>query len=343
MTGSILFAICFAASFFGVFYFRRWVGKKDWLDIPNERSSHATPTPRGGGAVIVIVSIAGYLTISFFYPTDFSWGYLAGAGLIAVISWLDDLYSLWFVWRFLAHAISAVLLITDVGYWQHIYLPFLSLHLDLGVFGPLLTFLWITGLVNSYNFMDGIDGIAALQAVIAAASWLALGFIFEMPSIYYFSGIVAASSLGFLLRNWEPARIFMGDVGSAFLGFTFAAMPLLSKKQTEKPHYLLAVAAFFFLWFFIFDSVVTFLKRLGQRKNVFSAHREHIYQELIQSGMSHRKVTVFYGIMSFVLSTSTLVSLYFFGETSFVMFAALVLLTAILIIVYLYNRPKSIR
>lgn len=329
------------ASVFGLIYFRRLVGQSELLDIPNERSSHMTPTARGGGAVIVLVSIAAYLVISLIYPTAFSWGYVAGAVLIALISWLDDLYSIWFVWRFLAHAVAAVLLITDVGYLQTIYLPIVSLHLNLGVVGLAITFLWITWVVNSYNFMDGIDGIAGLQAVITSASWLALGYIFEMPAIYYFSGVIAASSLGFLLHNWQPARIFMGDVGSAFLGFTFAAMPLLSKKQTTRTPYLLAVAAILFLWFFLFDSVVTFLIRLFQGKNVFSAHREHIYQKLNQYGMSHRKVTVIYGTMTFILSITTVVSLDLFGETNFVLLTATVLLTVILITIHVSSRKKK--
>ncbi|MFN0138553.1 MAG: glycosyltransferase family 4 protein [Pyrinomonadaceae bacterium] len=341
MTGPILFFVCFVASFFGVLCFRRLVAKAELLDIPNERSSHITPTPRGGGAVFVVVSLAAYVVISFSYPNTFSWGFLAGAVLVVVISWLDDLFSIWFVWRFLAHGVAAALLIADVGYWQNLYLPFVSLHLDLGIFGFVVTFLWITWVVNSYNFMDGIDGIAALQSVIAASSWVVLSYFFEMPALYFFCGVIAASSLGFLIHNWQPARIFMGDVGSAFLGFAFAAMPLLAKHETDRPEYDLIVAGFVFLWFFIFDSVVTFLLRLFRGDNVFSAHREHIYQKLTQSGMSHGRVTVIYGLLTLVLNIFAVTSLVLFRAASFVILCGAIFLTSVLLVIYQSSRPKE--
>ena len=100
---------------------------------------------------------------------------------------------------------------------------------SLGNWGYVITFFWIVWMVNSYNFMDGIDGLAGLQAVITGIGWLILCYICEMPALTIFSGIIAAASLGFLLHNWNPAAIFMGDVGSAFLGFTFAALPLLGR------------------------------------------------------------------------------------------------------------------
>jgi Fuc2NAc and GlcNAc transferase len=329
MSGLLLFAAVFLLAFAGVAAFRKWSLKKGLLDSPNERSSHSIPTPRGGGVIVVVLCLIFYSVISYFYPDTFSWGYLLGAVIVAVVSWVDDLYSLWFLWRLAAHSAAATVLIisSDIE--------------TLGFFCSIISFFWIVWLINAYNFMDGIDGIAGLQAVIAATSWLALGYIFDMPAIYYFSGVIAASSLGFLIHNWQPAKIFMGDVGSAFLGFTFAALPLLATKQTTKQTYLLALAAVIFLWFFLFDSIVTFIHRLFKGKNVFSAHREHIYQRLVQSGMSHGKVTTIYGILTLILSLSMMLTLSFFNEIVSVTLTATTLLTVVLLVIYVSSRQKA--
>lgn len=331
MSGLLLFAGVFLLAFVGVAAFRKWSLKVGLLDAPNERSSHSTPTPRGGGVVIVILCLVFYSAIAYFYPESFSLGYLFGAVIVAAVSWIDDVYSLSFLWRLAAHAAAAVGLIFSTGLETF------------GVIGSIIAFFWIVSLINAYNFMDGIDGIAALQAVIAAAGWFAIGYIFQLPAIYYLSSVIAASSLGFLIHNWQPAKVFLGDVGSAFLGFTFAAMPLLSVKQAEKPSDFIVISAILFLWFFIFDSLVTFFKRLFARQNVFSAHREHIYQRLVQSGMSHGQVTTVYGILTFALSVSTVLSVGFFREKVLVTLAAVSLLTSILIFVFFFRRPTATR
>lgn len=331
MGGSLLFAAVFLLAFAGVPAFRKWSLQKGLLDCPNERSSHKIPTPRGGGVIVVLLCLIFYSVISYFYPGTFSWGYLLGGALVAVVSWLDDVYSLWFLLRLAAHSVGAAVLIISSG-------------IDtLGITWSLISLFWVVGLINAYNFMDGIDGIAGVQSVIAAASWLALGFVFEMPVIYYFGGVIAASSLGFLIHNWQPAKIFMGDVGSAFLGFTFAALPLIAAKQTDRPTYLLALAGMIFLWFFLFDSIVTFIRRLIRGKNIFTAHREHIYQKLVLSGMSHGKVATIYGFFASVLSISTIASLVFFYEAEMVVLFVTPLLTAGFLALYLTNRSIEAR
>ena len=108
--------------------------------------------------------------------------------------------------------------------------------------------------------MDGIDGIAASQAVLAGAAWLVFGGLFGIDTIYYFAGVIAFSSLGFLVHNWSPAKIFMGDVGSAFLGFTFAAMPLLAAKTGKAASAYTFTVAITFLWLFIFDTILTLIR-----------------------------------------------------------------------------------
>ena len=215
--------------------------------------------------------------------------YTLGAVLVATVSWCDDLWSVSNRVRFLVHIGGALLVLCGVGYGPQLALPLVGV-VDLGWPGMLLTFLWIAGLTNAYNFMDGIDGIAGGQAVVAAAAWIGLGALHGAPLLSLLGALVASSSLGFLGHNWPPARIFMGDVGSAFLGYTFAALAVLA--QTVNPR--LALAGVVVVWPFVFDTMFTLLRRLHHRENVFAAHRSHLYQRLILAGYSHRFVTLVY-------------------------------------------------
>lgn len=337
MTGFILFAVVLCASYLGVRLFRMWGVERQFLDIPNERSSHTQPVPHGAGIVIVVICLLAYVPISIFVTGSFSWGYFTGASLIALVSFLDDRYSVASIYRLLTHSVAAVLLIYDQGTWHGITMLG---NLQLGNFGYVLTFIWIVWMVNSYNFMDGIDGLAGLQAVIAGLGWLALGLMLNMPALFLFSGVIAFSSLGFLFHNWTPANIFMGDVGSAFLGFTFAALPLLARNMANYAWDLLPIAAALFVWFFLFDSVITLFRRAIRGERIWIAHREHFFQRLVSSGLTHRMVTVIYGILASLLSLSVLVSVRFREDIGLAMFPVVVLLTAVLLAVVYTRRVR---
>ena len=295
---SIVFAIVVGMSYAGVGQLRQFVIRQNILDIPNARSSHSVPTPRGGGALIVSLVLCGLLIYLIgFAGTDSRsvLAYICGGGLIACISWIDDVKTLSSKSRFLVHVIAAALLIMAVGYWDTVYIPYLGV-VSLGSLGAIVTLLWIVGLTNAFNFMDGIDGIAGSQALIAGIGWSLVGIWVGMPLIALWGILIAASSLGFLLHNWPPAKIFMGDVGSAFLGYTFSAVPLFLYHLTDSP--LVAQKAFWvgclLLWPFVLDAFLTFARRLMRGENVLEAHREHLYQRLIILGSSHDSVTTLY-------------------------------------------------
>jgi len=155
--------------------------------------------------------------------------------------------------------------------------------------GP-LAFLWLVGLTNAYNFMDGIDGIAGGQAVVAGLGWAVIGAMRAEQETVVFALLLAGASLGFLTRNWPPARVFMGDVGSTFLGFSFAALPILVDPVDSH----LFLAGVIFVWPFVFDAGFTMLRRLFRGENILQAHRSHLYQRLVITGWSHRAVTLLY-------------------------------------------------
>ncbi len=291
----------FALTVWGVGHYRDWSVRRNVLDIPNERSSHSEPTPRGGGIVIFAVCLAGYAAQGFFGDGAFLWSYLAGAVLIAAISLWDDFRHLPVVARFGVHSLAAVLIIAETG-------GFTVLEGTMPAWAVrIFTFFWIVWLVNSYNFMDGIDGIAGLQAVTAGICWAGFGYLAGVPSAVFMGAVVGASSLGFLYHNWAPARIFMGDAGAAFLGFTFAVIPFFpGRAGGEVPGWFMTAAAVP-VWFFLFDSVYTFLQRLSRRDRVWRAHREHVYQRLVIRGAGHASVTLLYGFLSAGIGAAALI------------------------------------
>lgn len=274
----------------GVGNLRQWAEQR-LLALPNERSSHSRPTPSGGGVAIVLSTLFG-VTIFLVLTRQFSltWGtFLFGAVLVACISWLDDLYTMPSAVRIAIHSASALCVVLGVGAVRQVTLPVIG-DLYLGWLGYGLTFLWIIALINGYNFMDGLDGLAGTQAVIAGVTWTGLGYWADAPLIMALGLLLAASSLGFLPYNWPPARIFMGDVGSAFLGYTFAALAVLGAQHHGKLAFIGALV----LWPFLFDTLFTLGRRWQRGENVFQAHRSHLYQRLVISGHSHRTVTLLY-------------------------------------------------
>lgn len=336
----IVFAAVLLASYFGVVVIRRWSIANGVLDIPNERSSHDTPMPTGGGLVLVLVGLLSYLLISGFSGHHFAPGYFVGAILIAVVSWLDDLYSIAVPWRLLTHSVAASLVILDVGFWHEIYVPIMDSNLELGTIGAGLTFFWIVWMVNAYNFMDGIDGIAASQAVIAGTGWLLLGLLLGYNGIYFYSGILIFASMGFLIHNWQPAKIFMGDVGSSFLGFTLAAMPLLALKEKAENASIMPLAAIVFVWFFLFDTALTFFVRVFKGKKFWSAHRDHIYQKLTISGLSHKSASLLYAFLSALSVAAFLLWLGIRGWSDF-LFLSVMTIGTLILVVLATQRPRA--
>lgn len=294
MPGFALIAITVTASYIGVAGLRYYANRRNILDIPNERSSHTRPTPRGGGVAIVIVTLAGLLVSA---PADgFTLvAYTTAALAIAAVSFWDDLRSLSTRVRFTVHAAGAIAAIAAFGHWQWLELPFLG-PCYIGLLGLPLTFIWIVGLTNAYNFMDGIDGIAGAQALVAGLGWAALAWMIGNHLIVTLALLLAFTSLAFLLHNWPPARIFMGDVGSAFLGYSFAVMPLMLNASVadQQIESFSPMAAALLVWPFLFDTVFTFIRRLRKGENVFAAHRSHLYQRLVIAGYSHQSVTLLY-------------------------------------------------
>ena len=304
-TELLVFLLLAFISVMGVYLIRRYAERRQIMDHPNERSSHSMPTPRGGGlAIVLIVMGAGGWSASE-AGLDRSLVYLISGAVIAWLGWRDDVHSLSPRVRFTVQGLVAAVSIYGLGYFKFVTIPLFG-ELYLGWVGILITFLWIVGLTNAYNFMDGIDGIAGGVALAAALGWMMLAFNMQNGFVFWVSLAVAAGSLGFLFHNWSPAKIFMGDVASTFLGYTFAVLPLLSADQGGDALMLGTLL----MWTFIMDAGVTFIRRALKREQLFSAHRTHLYQRLVIGGYKHATISVLYilltllaGILSFAWST----------------------------------------
>jgi len=270
-----------------------WTTARGVVDTPNARSSHTRTTPRGGGLAIVAVIAGVAAVIAGLRPEEaVRIGAAVLPGLaIAVVSWLDDVRSLRNRTRFAVHLAAAIAATAMLGPIARVDLGSVGM-VRFGSLAWPLTVLWIVGLTNAFNFMDGSDGIAGITAAAVAAGIATAAAACGTGPVAVLAAAFAGGALGFLTSNWQPARIFMGDVGSAFCGFMLAVLPMAVRADAVPE--LLPVAALA-LWPFIFDTAATLFRRLWAGENVFQAHRSHLYQRLVGAGWSHRAVASLYG------------------------------------------------
>ena len=303
--GVIIVGVTFVAAT-GAVRVARSVGQRNaLLDLPNDRSSHQVPVPRLGGAAfvpVILLVLAGFNRAG--PASGLVWAAVAGAAALYAVSLVDDLQPLPTGIRFgVQFAVAALILGVALGSLQTLasgWTGTLSAWLQPGSVGYWILALWFVGLINVYNFMDGIDGIAGLQAVVAGATWAIIGTVLRLPTVQLVGAVVAAAAVGFLTLNWHPAKIFMGDAGSTVLGFFFATLPFLATVEAGGKLDLvrsLTIGAIL-VWPFLADGIFTFLRRLKNRENVLQAHRSHLYQRLVIAGHSHTRVTVTYGCLA---------------------------------------------
>ena len=269
--------LCLVAAFAGTAWALRYARREQVLDHPEERSNHATPTPRGGGIAIVAVmaGMLAWLAYSRIEERLVLLAVLAGLALVGAIGWLDDHRPVSARIRLAMHALAAVLvaIAMAVSGWS--------------IWMPVLALIAIPVLVNIWNFMDGIDGIAATQAMV----W-GLALLLWMPVALAGSiGLaLAMACLGFLPFNFPRARVFMGDVGSGALGFLVACSGLLLARE-QGSH---ALGSLGILAPFLVDAGLTLSRRIWRREPWWQAHSQHAYQRLARSRNGHGLVTAIY-------------------------------------------------
>ncbi|MFJ2482998.1 glycosyltransferase family 4 protein [Pseudomonas sp. NPDC087598] len=282
------FLAAVAASFTMTAVIRRYAITRSLLDIPNARSSHTLPTPRGGGLAIVVVFLIaiGVMSLQSAISLPVLCALLGAGGLVAIIGFMDDHGHIAARWRLFAHFVAAIWVVFWLG-----GLP------QMVIFGHAVNFAWagsvlaavyLVWMLNLYNFMDGIDGIASVQAICACLGCSLLYCLGELPHLMWVPLMLAFSVIGFLFWNFPPARIFMGDAGSGFIGIVLGGLSLQAAHADQR---------WFWVWLillgvFIVDATFTLLRRLMRGDKVYEAHRSHAYQYASRRYGRHLPVTL---------------------------------------------------
>lgn len=264
---------------------RRFALRRALLDAPNERSLHAVPIPRLGGVAIVLATLAAAAAGWSVAPHD-ARVLVAVAGVIALVGLRDDVRPVSAALRMTIQVGLAVLLLWQAGVPSLLVAHDVPLAVPAAVAGALLV-VWIVGVLNIVNFMDGMDGLAGFQTMTACAT---LAVVLGLHgALGPFAIVLGCAALGFFAHNVPPARIFMGDAGSTFIGMSLAALAVLALHQgVPITQTALTLAPF------LLDGTFTILRRARRGERVWEAHRTHLYQRAVQAGLSHREVLLVY-------------------------------------------------
>lgn len=267
---------------------RRYALSRGLLDLPNIRSSHELPTPRGGGIAIVVSFMAVLVAMALhgFLPTMVIWALFGAGSIVAVLGFWDDHGHVPARWRLLGHFVAA-----GWGVYWLGGLPSLALAgvvIDAPWILNGLAVFYLVWLLNLYNFMDGIDGIASVEAICVCLGGAVLFSVTAHPNLGFLLLSLLVAVTGFLYWNYPPARIFMGDVGSGFLGVVFGLLSLYSARLTPELFWSWLVL----LGVFVVDASVTLLRRIVGGQKFHEAHRTHAYQHASIKYKNHLTVTL---------------------------------------------------
>ena len=298
MNVALIFSISLVVSAFLTILVKRYGSKLGRIDIPNERSSHSTPTPRGGGIAVVTVTIAAIFGC---YLKNLMGGrdaiaIAAGSLIVALVGYLDDRGTITAArWRLLGHTLGAMIIV--VGLRGLPALPVFGRAVDLGIVGSVLAILYLMWLLNLFNFMDGIDGITGTEALVVALCGAFLAWEAAPTSNLWIMPLaLAGAAAGFLILNWSPAKIFLGDVGSGFIGIVLGAISLQAAHAVPRLGWCWVIL----MGVFIVDASVTLLRRMLRRERLYIAHRNHAYQHLAVRLDGHAAVSAGVGAITLI-------------------------------------------
>ena len=285
----MIYIFLFLLSFALTYFIKEHAIKNSLLAEVNERSSHTTPVPHGGGIAIALTWFLGLTYLFFSQEINQNLYYALMTGIIiSVISYIDDRVELSAKFRLGAQALVAFLGLYFLGGFEKLDLFFFAIDNQLII--NLFAFFMIIWFINLYNFLDGIDGYAGSEAIfLGVAGYILFGGLHFL--------ILIAAVLGFLVWNWHKAKIFMGDVGSTLLGYNVAIFTIYYANQ-EVMNFWIWIVLFGLFWF---DATLTLFRRYRNKEKLSQAHKKHAYQRLTQGGWSHSKVVIYSIGVNFVL------------------------------------------
>jgi len=304
---------------------RNYATKQGLIDTPDERTSHETPTPRGGGMSVVIlwivILIFGFLNNQL--SPDFFSLFFPASLLVSVIGFVDDHKSLSAIIRITGHFIASALFLSFVGGFEAITIG--ETTVTLGVAGSAIALVVIVWSINLFNFMDGLDTFASIEAIMVFLFGGTIFFLHGAVTEATILFVLTASVAGFLVWNLPPAKIFMGDGCSSFLGFIIAGFAIYGENK-------MGISIFYWIIpysYFWFDATVTLIRRMLHGEKWYYPHKSHAYQRLHQSGFSPFLVSsMLIAVNAVLLFFSAL--LYFYNGTELYLFLIAVLVLAVL-------------
>jgi len=269
--------------------FRNYALANGFMDVPNQRSSHSVPTPSGGGVAIVVTFISGLVLLWYMSLVNDKvfMVLLGGALLISFIGFIDDCVQVSVRWRLLFHFVAALWVVFFLGALPSLFT--LGLEIDFGWASSVFTVIGLMWLLNLYNFMDGIDGIASMEALsIVLVAGLIMWFFIGHQATTLLLLLTFVSVVGFFIWNFPHAKVFMGDVGSGFLGWLLGALALYSTHIDHRMFWVWLIL----LGVFIVDATYTLLHRFMSGEKIYQSHCSHAYQTASRKYGSHIAITM---------------------------------------------------
>lgn len=274
------------------------------IDYPNERKIHVRRMPRLGGLAIVIGTAAGYLYLR--PDSDYLTAIVIGAAIIVLVGILDDKFSLSPLWKLIGQLCAAIVVVSSGLTIDFITMPFGG-EIEFGWMAYFVTVFWIIAITNAINLIDGLDGLASGVSTIAISTLLIMAILDHQLLVITLSTILAGSTIGFLLFNFHPAKIFMGDTGALFLGYSISILSILGLFKSVTlfsfviPIIVLAVP--------IFDTLFAIIRRVLNKQKISAPDKYHLHHCLLSMGFSHRTtVIIIYGISLFFGGSAILFS-----------------------------------
>ncbi|MFD2044467.1 glycosyltransferase family 4 protein [Ornithinibacillus salinisoli] len=304
----IAFFIALISSWLLTYPVKKLSMKVGTVDFPNQRKIHTKVTPRLGGLAIFLGAFLGaiYLQPHHEHLPEI----VVGAVIIIITGALDDRFTLRPVAKLTGQLIAASFLISGGLIIERITIPLFGI-VDLGFFSVLITVLWIVGITNAINLIDGLDGLATGVTTIALTSLFIMAIIDTQLLVAYFCIVLIGANLGFLYHNFYPAKIYMGDTGSNFLGYMIAVVSILGLFKNIAlfsfvlPIIVLAVP--------IFDTLFSIIRRALKKENIMMGDQKHIHYQILAAGYSHRKtvlilygISALFGVLAILLSNASI-------------------------------------
>jgi UDP-GlcNAc:undecaprenyl-phosphate GlcNAc-1-phosphate transferase len=299
-------AISFGITYLVALGMERWAPRLGLMDSPACRKPHARGTPVGGVALVIGVFV-GFTPFASRSPAI--WGWLIGALGVALLGAIDDRWGLRAELKLLGQTLAALVTVFGGGLIIRSIEVF-GVEIALGMLAVPFTLLWIVGITNAFNLIDGLDGLAAGAAIFISAAALVMSMQAGNSEALLLSLALIGSSLAFLRFNSHPARLFLGDGASYFLGFTFALLTVVASGSRWEPlERVPFIAPLVLLGYPITDTLWAIIRRLRAKRSIFEADREHIHHRLLGRGWGYRRtVWLFYGLFAILAALSVLLA-----------------------------------